>query len=87
MNTKTISTIISIPTILQNGVLIIPMSKFRKVSLEYPSDHKRIIEKVADAELQEWKSSRQYVLPVSKELGVYLQQDGFLDKDLVPVKI
>jgi maltose phosphorylase len=33
------------------------------------------------------KSSRQYVLPVSKELGVYLQQDGFLDKDLVPVKI
>jgi hypothetical protein len=35
MNTKTISTIISIPTILQNGVLIIPMSKFREVSLEY----------------------------------------------------
>jgi hypothetical protein len=30
MNTKTISIIISIPTILQNGVLIIPMSKFRK---------------------------------------------------------
>jgi maltose phosphorylase len=53
MNTKTISTIISIPTILQNGVLIIPMSKFRKYRWN-TSDHKRIIEKVklADAELQ-----------------------------------
>jgi maltose phosphorylase len=48
-----------------------------------------------NASLKKWqmlnfkngKSSRQYVLPVSKELGVYLQQDGFLDKDLVPVKI
>jgi hypothetical protein len=53
MNTKTISTIISIPTILQNGVLIIPMSKFRKYRWN-TSDHKRIIEKVklTDAELQ-----------------------------------
>jgi maltose phosphorylase len=63
--------------------------QIQKVSLEYPSDHKRIIEKVklADAELKEWKKvADKMYFPVSEELGVYLQQDGFLDKDLVPVK-
>jgi maltose phosphorylase len=63
--------------------------QIQKVSLEYASDHKRIIEKVklAAAELQEWKKvADNMYFPVSKELGVYLQQDGFLDKDLVPVK-
>lgn len=63
--------------------------QIQKVSLEYPTDHKRIIEKVnlSDAELQEWKkvSSNMY-FPFSEEHDVYLQQDGFLDKDLVPVK-
>ncbi len=60
-----------------------------KVSLEYPSDHKRIIEKVklSDAELQEWKKvAGNMYFPKSEELGIYLQQDCFLDKDLVPVK-
>lgn len=63
--------------------------QIQKVSLEYPSDHKRIIEKVklSDTELQDWKKvSGNMYFPVSKELGIYLQQDGFLDKDLVPVK-
>jgi maltose phosphorylase len=63
--------------------------QIRKVAVEYPSDHKRIVEKVilSDAELQEWKkvSSNMY-FPFSEEYGVYLQQDGFLDKHLVPVK-
>jgi maltose phosphorylase len=63
--------------------------QIQKVFLEYPADHKRIIEKVklSDAELQDWKkvSSNMY-FPKSEELGVYLQQDGFLDKDLVLVK-
>jgi maltose phosphorylase len=61
----------------------------QKVSLEYQSDHRRIIEKVklADAELKEWKKvADNMYFPVSEELGIYLQQDGFLDKDLVPVK-
>jgi hypothetical protein len=56
MNTKTISTIISIPTILQNGVLIIPMSKFRKYrwnTHQTINASKKV--KLADAELQEWK--------------------------------
>ncbi|MEZ7504189.1 glycoside hydrolase family 65 protein [Flavobacterium sp. Arc2] len=63
--------------------------QLQKVSLEFPSDHKRIIEKtkLAESELKEWKKvADNMYFPVSKELGVYLQQDGFLDKDLVPVK-
>jgi maltose phosphorylase len=63
--------------------------QIQKVSLEYPSDHKRIIEKVklSDAELQDWKKvSGNMYFPKSDELGIYLQQDGFLDKELVPVK-
>jgi maltose phosphorylase len=63
--------------------------QIQKVSLEYPSDHKRIVEKVklSDTELQEWKKvSGNMYFPKSKELGVYLQQDGFLDKELVLVK-
>ncbi len=60
-----------------------------KVSLEYPQDHKRIIEKVklSNAELQDWKKvSGNMYFPFSMEHDVYLQQDGFLDKDLIPVK-
>ena len=63
--------------------------QIQKVFLEYPQDHKRIIEKVklSDAELQEWlKVSGNMYFPFSEEHDVYLQQDGFLDKDLVQVK-
>ena len=63
--------------------------QIQKVATEYPSDHKRVIEKVnlADAELQDWKKvSGNMYFPKSEALGIYLQQDGFLDKDLVPVK-
>ncbi|WPR72013.1 glycoside hydrolase family 65 protein [Flavobacterium sp. NG2] len=63
--------------------------QIQKVAIEFPKDHKRIIEKVklSDAELQEWKkvASNMY-FPKSEELGIYLQQDGFLDKELVRVK-
>ena len=64
------------------------IEQIQKVSLEYPSDHKRIIEKVnlSNAELQEWKKvADNMYFPYSEELGVYLQQDGFLDKELVRV--
>jgi maltose phosphorylase len=63
--------------------------QIQKVAVEFPSDHKRIIEKVklSDAELQDWKKvANGMYFPKSEELGIYLQQDGFLDKDLVPVK-
>jgi maltose phosphorylase len=62
--------------------------QIQKVSLEYPSDHKRISEKVAisDAELQSWKKvADNMYFPFSEELNVFLQQDGFLDKELVRV--
>ncbi|MCP2026783.1 maltose phosphorylase [Flavobacterium sp. HSC-32F16] len=60
-----------------------------KVGAEYPADHKRVLEKVnlSSEEIKEWKKvADNMYFPISKELGVYLQQDGFLDKDLVPVK-
>ena len=62
--------------------------QIQKVSLEYPLDHKRITEKVkiSDSELQSWKKvSDKMYFPFSEEHNVYLQQDGFLDKDLVRV--
>ena len=62
--------------------------QIKKVSLEFPQDHKRIIEKVklSDSELQDWKKvADNMYFPKSEELGIYLQQDGFLDKDLVKV--
>ncbi|MEG2103443.1 MAG: glycoside hydrolase family 65 protein, partial [Flavobacterium sp.] len=63
--------------------------QIEKVASEYPADHKRILEKVSLSvnEIQEWKKvADDMYFPISEELGVYLQQDGFLDKDLVPVK-
>ncbi|OXA92848.1 glycoside hydrolase family 65 protein [Flavobacterium hercynium] len=63
--------------------------QIKKVATEYPQDHKRILEKVtlSAAEIQEWKKvADNMYFPTSKELGIYLQQDGFLDKELVPVK-
>jgi maltose phosphorylase len=63
--------------------------QIQKVAAEYPSDYDRIIQKVqlSEAELQEWKQvSGNMYFPYSEELGIYLQQDGFLDKDLVKVK-
>ena len=62
--------------------------QIQKVSIEYPSDHKRVTEKVkiTDAELQSWKKvADNMYFPFSEELNVYLQQDGFLDKELVRV--
>ncbi|WP_456312829.1 glycoside hydrolase family 65 protein [Pseudomonas shirazensis] len=60
-----------------------------KVGSDYAEDHKRILEKVSLSaeEIQEWKKvANNMYFPTSEELGIYLQQDGFLDKDLVPVK-
>jgi maltose phosphorylase len=65
------------------------VEQIKKVASEYPADHKRIIEKVnlSAAEIQQWKKvADDMYFPTSTELGIYLQQDSFLDKDLVPVK-
>ena len=54
----------------------------------HPQDHDRIIRKteLEEAELGDWEriASNMY-LPFSEDHGIYLQQDGFLDKELVPV--
>ncbi|QSW90915.1 glycoside hydrolase family 65 protein [Flavobacterium endoglycinae] len=63
--------------------------QIEKVASEYPADHKRVMEKVtlSSAEIQKWKKvADNMYFPVSEKLGIYLQQDGFLDKELVPVK-
>ncbi|MBF7092306.1 glycoside hydrolase family 65 protein [Flavobacterium sp. ALJ2] len=65
------------------------VEQITKVAAEYPADYSRIIKKVqlTENEIQEWKKvAGNMYFPFSKELNVYLQQDGFLDKDLVPVK-
>jgi len=63
-------------------------AQLQKVAVEYPSDHKRITQKtnLSDAELQVWKKvADNMYFPYDETHQVYLQQDGFLDKELVKV--
>jgi maltose phosphorylase len=64
------------------------VEQLEKVATEYTSDYERIISKVNlhQAELEQWKKvAAKMYFPFSEEHDVYLQQDGFLDKDLVKV--
>ena len=59
-----------------------------KVADEYREDSIRILEKtkVTKAEIDKWKEvAENMFFPYSEEHKVFLQQDGFLDKDLVTV--
>jgi maltose phosphorylase len=59
-----------------------------KVKDEYNSDHTRIMNKVklSEAEISEWKKvADNMYFPYSDENQVFLQQDGFLDKELITV--
>ena len=59
-----------------------------QVADEFNSDYKRITEKTAlkSEELDSWKEiSEKMYFPFSEEKDIYLQQDGFLDKELVTV--
>lgn len=63
-------------------------AQIEKVKSEYTSDFTRIMSKVNlnDTELQSWKNTADNMyFPFSEEHGVFLQQDGFLDKELVKV--
>ncbi len=63
-------------------------AQIEKVESEYSSDYERIISKVNlnDTELQSWKNTADNMyFPFSGEHGVFLQQDGFLDKELIKV--
>ena len=62
--------------------------QIQKVAVEYPADHQRIVAKtqINEFELQGWKKVADHMyFPYSEEYEVYLQQDGFLDKELVRV--
>ncbi len=59
-----------------------------RVEKEYNADFARIMDKVKleATEIQHWKKVADHMyLPFSEEHDVYLQQDGFLDKELVKV--
>ncbi len=62
--------------------------QIEKVKVEYASDYSRIMSKVTlnDHEISKWKTvADKMYFPYSEEKQIYLQQDGFLDKDLVKV--
>ncbi|WP_310557294.1 glycoside hydrolase family 65 protein [Flavobacterium sp.] len=64
------------------------LEQIQKVEKEYPQDFTRIMNKVklSSSEMSEMKKvADNMYFPYSKEHYVYLQQDGFLDKDLVKV--
>ncbi len=59
-----------------------------QVAKEFGSDYKRIVGQtnLEESELKTWSEvAEKMYLPYSEEQGVYLQQDGFLDKELVTV--
>ncbi|WP_053990934.1 glycoside hydrolase family 65 protein [Mangrovimonas sp. TPBH4] len=64
------------------------LENIEKVKSDYAEDYSRIMDKVqlGAEELKAWKdvSSNMY-FPYSEEHQVYLQQDGFLDKELITV--
>lgn len=64
------------------------VEQIHKVEKEYAADFTRIMSKVNldAAEILHWKAlADNMYFPYSEEHGVYLQQDGFLDKELVKV--
>ncbi len=65
------------------------LENIEKVKSEYASDFKRIVKKVniSEAELSSWrKVADNMFFPYSEKHEVFLQQDGFLDKNLVTVE-
>jgi maltose phosphorylase len=64
------------------------IEQINRVEKEYTSDYARIMSKVNldNSEISHWKGvADNMYFPYSEEYGVYLQQDGFLDKELVKV--
>ncbi len=59
-----------------------------KVKELYPNDHIRILTKtkLSNDEIEKWSNVAENIyFPFSKKYNVYLQQDGFLDKELFTV--
>ena len=63
------------------------VESIHKVKSEYTNDYKRILDKtnLTVQEISEWlKVADGMYFPFSEEKNVYLQQDSFLDKELIP---
>jgi maltose phosphorylase len=59
-----------------------------RIKAEYDSDYTRIMNKakLSNSEIENWKEvSQNMFFPYSEAHKIYLQQDGFLDKELVTV--
>lgn len=64
------------------------MEMIDKVKDGYSEDYQRIMGTTSlnEGELGNWKEvAENMYFPYSEEYGVYLQQDGFLDKEIIPV--
>ncbi|WP_298155781.1 glycoside hydrolase family 65 protein [Flavobacterium sp.] len=64
------------------------VAQIEKTKADYAEDYSRIMSKVnlTDSELSQWKAvAGNMYFPYSEKYSVYLQQDGFLDKELVKV--
>lgn len=64
------------------------LEMIEKVKDGHPDDYKRVIglTGLTDSEILKWKDvAENLYFPYSEELGLYLQQDGFLDKEIIPV--
>ena len=65
------------------------MLELNHVKDGYPDDYQRIIgvTKLTDNELEKWKEvADNMYFPYSKKHEVFLQQDGFLDKEMIKVE-
>ena len=65
------------------------LENIKKVKSEFASDYTRVMKKakLSDAEMEQWKTvSDNIYFPYSEKHKIYLQQDGFLDKELIVVK-
>lgn len=63
------------------------IENIQKIESEFPTDYVRILNKarLSKNEIAAWKEvANNMYFPYSEKYGVYLQQDGFLDKDLTP---
>ncbi|MBU3028215.1 glycoside hydrolase family 65 protein [Zobellia galactanivorans] len=64
------------------------VEQLQKVEDGYNDDYRRVIgkTKLTDSEVSQWKKvAGNIYFPYSEEKGVFLQQDGFLDKELITV--
>jgi len=64
------------------------IENIQRIETEYPADYKRIVSKTNfnETERADWyKISQRMYFPHDEKIGVYMQQDGFMDKEIIPV--